>query len=158
MAKAMSARQIANIVVPHLKKEFGMGYRSNVAYLILFDDKEVYDQFRVQYKLDDAYLLCREDERNPSTSNVTLEFDEENHAIKFNAYDVKWYDDFDDVKCHEALLKLADEYGEKYKGVSWAFVRIGEEQGDVETKDGYSESIRSAQDYLYPVSSIQFDM
>ena len=135
-----------------------MGYRSNVAYLILFDKKEIYDQFRVQYKLDDSYKLCWEDEANPSTSSVTLEFDEENMAIKFNAYDVKWYEDFDDVICHKKLLELATDYADKYKGVSWCYVRIGEEQGDVETDDYYSISDRQARDYLYPVSSIQFDM
>lgn len=135
-----------------------MGYRSNVAYLILFDKKEVYDQFRVQYKLDDSYKLCWEDEANPSTSSVTLEFDEANMAIKFNAYDVKWYDDFDDVICHGKLLDLATEYDEKYEGVSWAFVRIGEEQGDVESDGHYGKSSRIAHDYLYPVSSIQWDM
>ena len=135
-----------------------MGYRSNVAYLILFDKKEVYDQFKAQYKLDDSFKLCWEDEANPSTSSVTLEFDEKNLAIKFNAYDVKWYDDFDDVICHNKLLELASEYGDKYKGVTWSFVRIGEEQGDVETRyDDHSDE-QYASDYLYPVSSIQFDM
>ena len=135
-----------------------MGYRSNVAYLILFDKEEVYDQFRVQYKLDDDFLLCREDEQNDKHQSVTLEFDRKYLAIKFNAYDVKWYDDFDDVKCHKKLLELATEYADKYKGVSWCYVRIGEEQGDVETDDYYSVSDRQARDYLYPVSSIQFDM
>lgn len=30
--------------------------------------------------------------------------------INFMACDVKWYQDYDDVKCHTALLRMADEY------------------------------------------------
>ena len=45
-----------------------------------------------------------------------------------------------------------------YEGVSWTCVRIGEELGDVETDNYYSEGDRSAQDCLYPVSSIQWDI
>lgn len=123
-----------------------MGYRSNVAYLIMFDEKEVYDQFRVEYKLDDQYKYCWEDEEHEA-----LEFIEGKLAIKFSASDLKWYDSYPDVKCHRDLLNLASKYFEKYGGVSWHFVRVGEESGDIET-DWAGSGL--AGQYLYPQTDI----
>ena len=130
-----------------------MGYRSQVGYLIMFTEGEVYNQFKVQYKLDPKFELCREDEG--TEGDVTLEWNDEKYYVKFDATHVKWYDDYPDVKCHEALLDLANEYHEKYNCVDWTFVRIGEEDGDVETQGG---GIGDASMYLYPVSSIQWDV
>jgi len=51
-----------------------------------------------------------------------------------------------------------EEYGEKYKGVTYTFVRIGEEDGDVEI-DNYGDSDRgSACRFLYPVTSINWEI
>lgn len=131
-----------------------MGYRSEVGYVIAFTEKEVYDQFKVQYKLDPAYDECREDESGTDSHDVQLEFRDNALLIKFRAIDVKWYDHYSDVKCHRALLDLADEYAEKYGCVSWCFVRIGEETGDIDTEYGGSGEATSM---IYPVSSICFD-
>lgn len=126
-----------------------MGYRSEVGYLILFTEKEVYDQFKVQYKLDPAYDECREDEPQ------SLSFDDDRLLVRFEVDDVKWYDSYPDVIAHHKLLDLADEYAEKYKCVSWVFVRIGEESGDIETRYGGDGDATSL---LYPVSSLCWDM
>lgn len=131
-----------------------MGYRSEVGYVIAFTEKEVYDQFKVQYKLDPAYDECRDDESGTDSHDVQLEFRDNDLLIKFRAVDVKWYDHYSDVKCHRALLDLADEYAEKYDCVSWCFVRIGEETGDIDTEYGGSGEATSM---IYPVSSICFD-
>ena len=131
-----------------------MGYRSEVGYVIAFTEKEVYDQFKVQYKLDPAYDECRDDESGTDSHDVQLEFRDDDLLIKFRAIDVKWYDHYSDVKCHRALLDLADEYAEKYDCVSWCFVRIGEETGDIDTEYGGSGEATSM---IYPVSSICFD-
>jgi hypothetical protein len=136
-----------------MKEEYYMGYRSEVAYLIMFNEQEVYNQFKVQYKLDDKFTRCWEDEHDNLHASVRLEFDDEKCRVKFEAHDVKWYDTYDDVMCHHELLKLADEYHEKYNCVDWTFVRIGEEDGDVERQFG---GIGDASMYLYPVSSIQW--
>jgi len=133
-----------------------MGYRSQVAYVIVFDKKEVYDQFRVQYKLDEKFKLCWEDEKAEFPKSVQLEWLDEYHIVKFVAQDVKWYDDYPDVICHHDLMKLADEYDEKYGGVEWKFVRVGEEEGDIETEVGGKADI--VHSYLYPVTSIQCDI
>ena len=134
--------------------DFEMGYRSEVGYVIAFTEKEVYDQFKVQYKLDPAYDECRDDESGTDSHDVQLEFRDDDLLIKFRAIDVKWYDHYSDVKCHRALLDLADEYAEKYDCVSWCFVRIGEETGDIDTEYGGSGEATSM---IYPVSSICFD-
>ena len=133
-----------------------MGYRSEVGYVIVFQEKEVYDQFKVQYKLDDKFKHCWEDEANDDWSAPKLEFNDDKKVVRFEAHDVKWYDDYDDVLCHHALLDLASEYDEKYKGVEWRFVRIGEEEGDIEVREG--GTLDMVYSYIYPVSSIQFDI
>jgi hypothetical protein len=61
---------------------------------------------------------------------------------------VKWYDDYSDVQCHEALLELADDWitqqveDKRLEGscIRWGFVRIGEENDDIDERhnnDGY---------------------
>jgi hypothetical protein len=128
--------------------EFEMGYRSQVGYLIAFEDKDVYNQFKVQYKLDPEYEECRKDEP------LYLLFLDDKLIVRFEADDVKWYDSFPDVIAHRKLLDLAEEYAEKYEDVSWTFVRIGEESGDIETDYGGNGDATSL---LYPVSSLCFD-
>jgi len=126
-----------------------MGYRSQVGYLIVFTEKEVYDQFKVQYKLDSDYEQCRIDEPH------SLMFNDDKLHIRFEVDDVKWYDSYPDVIAHHKLLDLADEYAEKYDSVSWCFVRIGEETGDIDTRYGGSGEATSM---LYPVSSLCWDI
>lgn len=125
-----------------------MGYRSEVGYVIAFTEKEVYDQFKVQYKLDPEYDQCRDDEPHD------LYFNDNKQLVKFEASDVKWYDSYPDVIAHHKLLELADEYAEKYNCVSWSFVRIGEETGDIDTQYGGNGEATSM---LYPVSSLCWD-
>lgn len=132
-----------------------MGYRSQVGYLIMFTEKEVYDQFKVQYKLDDKFKLCWEDEQNENEYAPRLWFFDDAMYIKFEASDVKWYDEYEDVKCHHALLDLADEYYDKYNCVSWQFVRVGEEEGDIDSRyGGYGD----APSNMYAVSSIHWEV
>ncbi len=126
-----------------------MGYRSQVGYLIVFTEQQVYDQFKVQYKLDPDYEQCRIDEPH------SLMFNDDKLHIRFEAEDVKWYDSYPDVIAHHKLLNLADEYAEKYNCVSWCFVRIGEESGDIDTQYGGDGDATSM---LYPVSSLCWDI
>lgn len=97
--------------------------------------------------------------KEPSGYGRALSVDEENQRITFEAHDVKWYDDYEDVDAHNAMITLAEEYinGDKDNGefISYTFVRIGEEPDDVETNSGGNGN---TDDYLYPVSSIQWDI
>ena len=56
--------------------------------------------------------------------------------INFYASSVKWYEDYEDVKCHEALLQFArdrinDEENPFGKYLGYIFVRIGENSDDI---------------------------
>lgn len=150
-----------------------MGYRSEVGYVISFDknimwtdeatdeDKKltgegIFNTFITEAKANEDTKLCFNEDESP------LEVDHENLILKFYVSDWKWYDDYDDVKCHERLLDLAEEYIDAQNSnkamrnltISWGFVRIGEETDDIETKyggdDGYS--------LLYPTRSIEFEV
>jgi hypothetical protein len=62
--------------------------------------------------------------------------------------DVKWYDDFDDVKSWTKLLASAEE-----QGLNYEFVRVGEESDDIEQEQG-GENVEH---FLYPSTSIICD-
>lgn len=50
----------------------------------------------------------------------------------------KWYDNYDDVKCWEHALRLVDEMGAEMD-ISFDFVRVGEETGDIDDRSGGSD-------------------
>lgn len=136
-----------------------MGYRSDVGYKIKFDkdvpwakdipvsdalptSKDLFNLFVAEAKAKDETKLCFDDD------DGAFEIDENNLFIKFYAEAVKWYDDYADVQCHEALLELADEWitqqveDKRLEGscIRWGFVRIGEENDDIDERhnnDGY---------------------
>ena len=51
---------------------------------------------------------------------------------------MKWYESYEDVKCHEALVSLAKEWADESDNpeIGYKFVRIGEDTDDIEQKDG----------------------
>ena len=150
-----------------------MGYRSEVGYAIRFnkdiewtdhatdEDKkltgaDIFNTFLTEAKSNDDTKLCFDENESP------LEIDKERLLFKFYVDDWKWYDDYEEVQCHERLLELAEEYIDAQNNnqamrnltISWGFIRIGEETEDIDTKyggdDGYS--------LLYPLRSIQFEV
>ena len=119
-----------------------MGYRSAVAYTIRFVDdhdeknKQSFYTFLAEAKAKAATALCFND---PEWAEFVI--DEARYRINFSADDVKWYSDYEHVKCHEALIELADEWAnqgdgdsEPHTGIAYKFIRIGEDIGDVEEK------------------------
>jgi hypothetical protein len=107
---------------------------------------------------------------------LILEVDYTNQLIKFRAEDVKWYDSYPDVDCHNAMIDTARDYcadeandeetnerqifslineRQNRDYMSYTFIRIGEEANDVECMEGGTGETNS---YLYPVSSIQWDI
>ena len=120
-----------------------MGYRSDVAYTIRFvsdDDtknKQSFYTFLAEAKSNAATAPCFNDQWNEA------EVDEVRLRINFVADDVKWYPSYPDVACHDALIDLADEWandGSNNSEIAYRFVRIGEEQEDIETKTNGSAS------------------
>ena len=146
-----------------------MGYYSEVGYKIKFDEvvpysndtpdsekqstsRDLFNIFVAEAKTKDETKLCFEDD--------DFEIDEKNLFIKFYAEAVKWYDDYADVQCHEALLELADDWitqqaeDKRLEGscIRWGFVRIGEENDDIDERhnnDGY--------ELVYLTRGISFD-
>jgi len=149
-----------------------MGYRSQVGYVISFDwdidwtehatdadkklkGKDVFHTFITEAKANEETKLCF-DEESP------LEINENQLLLKFHVDDWKWYDSFDDVKCHENLLNLAEEYVEAQENnqamqnltISYGFVRIGEDVNDIDERYGGNDGYR----LIHPFSSIEFDV
>jgi len=116
-----------------------MGYRSDVAYTIRFttDDtraKHSFYVFLAEAKAKAATAACFNE---PAWSEFQV--DEGRFRINFSAEDVKWYDSFPDVACHEALIELAAEWAndeDNHSGIAFSFIRIGEESNDIEEKGG----------------------
>ena len=129
-----------------------MGYRSSVAYTIRFRDDKLFNMFLAEAKVKDETKLCFSDEEMESEH---LKIIPELRHINFFADDVKWYEEYPDVLCHENLIDLAKEYiaqhtekEEKdsddgrstyikvYEPCGWVFVRIGEEPTDIVERSG----------------------
>ena len=110
-----------------------MGYRSDVAYKITFHDKDQWNVFLIEAKSKPETRACFEDE--------DMKVDHEKCEIMFYASAVKWYSEYPDVKCHDKLLELVDEYDQRYEDeahhvASYLFKRIGESDDDCEERHG----------------------
>ena len=103
-----------------------MGYRSTVAYKIKFEKADDFWGFIAEAKLDPDTALCFDKEENRDN----FEVDEEKYEIRFLAEDWKWYDDYPEVKAHEALFNKAEERDSEGIEVDGAYCRIGEESDD----------------------------
>lgn len=105
-----------------------MGYRSDIAYKIRFEKAEDFWGFIAESKLDPDTALCFSKEENEGNFIV----DEERFEICFLAEGWKWYDEYPEVKAHQALWEKAesrsDEHGVEVDG---AWCRIGEESDDL---------------------------
>jgi hypothetical protein len=90
-----------------------MGYRSDVAYTIRFDDsdkgRQTFEIFLADARQNEATKgIFRDSEGD----EPILKIDYAKRQINFRAHSVKWYPDYEDVKCHDALFALAKEYVE----------------------------------------------
>lgn len=132
-----------------------MGYRSNVAYTIRFtpipsNNVDLATEKEIKECKDSFYCFLADAKvKFPSAiSDEALKVDEANFALNFFAEDVKWYEDFEDVKCHMALLQLAQDWAENTdekngevagnKHIGGIFVRVGENSDDI-TEECFGE-------------------
>ena len=111
-----------------------MGYRSDVAYVIRFATEEQRDTFvqLVKHRNDDwtqAILECETEYVQP--------------IITFETSDVKWYDDYEDVRAHHALLDWAVEL---YPEAGWRIIQLGEDGQEECNQGGECDDLW---DYLY---------
>jgi len=116
-----------------------MGYRSDVAYVIRFATEEQRDTFveLVKHRNDDwtqAILECETEYEEP--------------IITFEVHDVKWYDDFKDVRAHNALMEWAVEL---YPEAGWRLIQLGEDGQEECNQGGDCDDLW---DYLYTSHSL----
>ena len=103
-----------------------MGYRSEVAYQIVFKDRETTNKFIARIMMLGGY----ERKALEECQIEVLDNGREECFINFYASDVKWYDDYPEVKAHEALFNKAEERDSEGIEVDGAYCRIGEESDD----------------------------
>ena len=119
-----------------------MGYRSDVAYTI---------RFRGQ-KEDDFFLFLAEAKSKPELKLALddCDIDTARKRINFFCESTKWYESDAGVISHMRLLDLAEEWAEhpsnaedlikniasSGRAIGYAFIRMGEEDDDVEHRQG----------------------
>ena len=121
-----------------------MGYRSDVAYVIKFDDIETRDNFV-------TLMLAKNDKW------ITQAIDEceyrynDDPVITFEMNSIKWYDTFDKVIAHRKLLTEAVEIY-KEKGGRYRFISVGEDGAeDFDESDDEGDLY----DYITTVHAVQ---
>ena len=100
-----------------------MGYRSDVAYVIGFKDRQVMSEFIA------VVMAVGTDAQREALKECCIDWEHE--SINFNEEDVKWYEDYPEVRAHHELMDMACERGEDN---GWIFTRIGEDDNDIEKK------------------------
>ena len=127
-----------------------MGYRSSVAYTIRFtpipdpqavDGAEYADAFDVKECKESFYTFLAEAKVKylGAVNDECTKIDESNMAINFLVDNVKWYEDYEDVKVHESLIQLSKDWVDmENKHIGGIFMRIGEEMDDI-VQEGWGE-------------------
>lgn len=124
----------------HIKEKYKMGYRSTVAYTIRFtaipngaDGKVLLTGEEIKQCKSSFYCFLAEAKVKCSGAfGDGVVVDEYNFAINFITDHVKWYEDYEDVKCHTALQDLSKAWVEDgNKHIGGLFIRIGEEMDDI---------------------------
>jgi hypothetical protein len=119
-----------------------MGYRSDVQALIYpaNGDQNLleYDKLKLLFNttFQDVFTAWGED---------YFSWDDKHRALKFDANSVKWYDSYPEIKTFVRFLADVQELGYEYE-----FIRIGEEDDDVET-----DSTGDAEGFMYVQRTIE---
>jgi hypothetical protein len=121
-----------------------MGYRSDVAYTIRFRKEEDYRLFILEAKANPETAGCFPP--NDGSLFEECELNDQKFRIDFRAESTKWYDTFPEVAMHEKLIAQAEEWchddtaaarsGPDAYRLGFVFVRIGEDDNDVERSEG----------------------
>ena len=121
-----------------------MGYRSEVAYMIRFKDKEQRDSFIA------LQLIKQDPDINEALKHLKQLGDDK---LFFHVPDWKWYDGYGEVKAHTTLYEEAIEL---YEDSAYLFYRLGEDLEDIEQHDG--GDVDDLWDYLSVHKYINLDI
>jgi len=119
-----------------------MGYRSDVQALIYpasgDDNLLEYNRLKLLFNttFQDVFTAWGED---------YFSWDDKHRALKFDANSVKWYDSYPEVGKLTQFLSDVQDLGYEFE-----FIRLGEEDDDVET-----DSTGDANGYMYVTRSIE---
>lgn len=115
-----------------------MGYRSDVAYIIRVEGIDKAKEFVALIRLKGGYVFealkeCKVENFTDRGQDVV--------CVDFNFYagDVKWYDGYEDVQGHNELLAFVEDEFNECAG--YRFIRIGEDNEDIETRTGGNDDL-----------------
>jgi hypothetical protein len=124
-----------------------MGYRSQVAYQIRFEDTQTLGLF-IQHVVGSG-------DEHMTDALKECEVDFKDMCINFHAYDTKWYESYEDVQGHTRLYMLADKEDTPFfEKCDYKFIRVGEEQGDIEEEYSRHTDL-DVHDEFYTSTSIE---
>jgi hypothetical protein len=122
-----------------------MGYRSDVAYVIKFDDIETRDNFV-------TLMLAKNDKWITQALDECEYRYEDDPIITFETQSVKWYTTYDEVKAHNALMREAVEiYGEE-KGGRYRLITVGEDGAEDCDED---DSVGDLYEYIETIHEVR---
>jgi len=123
-----------------------MGYRSDVAYVIKFNDIETRDNF--------VTLMLAKNEPIVAQAINECEYGyKHDPIITFVQYSVKWYESFEDVQAHLQIMKDAVSiYGKK--GGRYRIVTVGEDGAEEVDED---DDVGDLYEYVSTVHEIRAD-
>ena len=113
-----------------------MGYRSDVAYIIRVD-KEKAKEFVALVRLKGGNMFNALKECDVHAGSVV--------DFTFAVDGVKWYDGYDSVDGHNELLAFISEEFNEHAG--YRFIRIGENDDDVETVTGGNNNLEPWEEF-----------
>ena len=122
-----------------------MGYRSEVAYIIRFKDKEMRDTFiNLQRAKADKHINTALDEM----------VEVEDWGLGYHADYVKWYDSYPEVIAHETLMKDSIDLFSDDDQSGYRFIRLGEEPDDNEDEErGNTECLYEYVDWTKSITT-----
>ena len=101
-----------------------MGYRSDVAYIVQFESLPERDAYAA------AIRIGADQDMQEALTECELPTDRA--AITFRAEDVKWYEDFPDVKAHQRIYRNATDKDDPHAFKSiFRSVELGEDGAEV---------------------------
>jgi hypothetical protein len=111
-----------------------MGYRSDVAYTIRFEDDHDANNEQSFY----TFLMEAKADPRCAIALAEVDIDYKRKRFSFIAHDVKWYESYPDVDSHNALFKKAEEWVKQvheqalHCTMGAIFTRLGEQTDDIE--------------------------
>jgi hypothetical protein len=112
-----------------------MGYRSDVAVVIYGDDRNPEKYALLKTLMNTTFKVAYD------AWDASVTWHDTKHVLEFFIKDVKWYEGYPDVDAFTTMLENLKEI----EGYNYEFVRIGENDDDIEsnTHGDHSEWILS---------------